>query len=220
MAMCEHCITGVSHEGTPEGTFTRIGGIDCYVAAPPGEHDTTKILLFLPDALGVLSPNSQLLADSFARSGYRTVMVDYFAGDPVPSELAFTGRHEGFSLDAWHARQPTDLVLARTRAAAVVTAAHPTFLKAPEDLERYRALAEAPLLLNTCEVDPPFPPEAQKVADEILGGGKYAPGYERTYWPGCTHGFAVRGDLSNPDVKAGMEGAFKATLGFLKKYFV
>ena len=40
-----------------------------------------------------------------------------------------------------------------------------------------------------------FPKEAQAIADEILGGGKYAPGYVRTYWEGCTHGFAVRGDL-------------------------
>lgn len=37
--------------------------------------------------------------------------------------------------------------------------------------------------------------EAQAKADEILGGGKFAPGYERTYWEGCTHGFAVRGDM-------------------------
>ena len=48
-----------------------------------------------------------------------------------------------------------------------------------------------------------FPIPAQEQADAILGGGKFAPGYERTYWPGVTHGFAVRGDLvsaipSNP----------------------
>lgn len=40
-----------------------------------------------------------------------------------------------------------------------------------------------------------FPPEQQTVADEVLGGRKFAPGYERTYWDGCAHGFAVRGDL-------------------------
>ena len=36
--------------------------------------------------------------------------------------------------------------------------------------------------------------EAQKLADEIFIG-KFTPGYERTYWDGCTHGFAVRGDM-------------------------
>ena len=40
-----------------------------------------------------------------------------------------------------------------------------------------------------------FPIEAQSKADEMFGSGKFAPGYERTYWDGCTHGFAVRGDL-------------------------
>ena len=40
-----------------------------------------------------------------------------------------------------------------------------------------------------------FPPAAQAAADEVLGGGKFAPGYERTYWEGCEHGYAVRGDM-------------------------
>lgn len=94
-------------------------------------------------------------------------------------------------------------------------------------------------MINSCETDPQFPQEAQKVADEILGGGKFAPGYERTYWDGCTHGFAVRGNLvspstrlelaltafanshdlqSDPKVKAGKEGAFEATIKFYNKY--
>jgi hypothetical protein len=59
-----------------------------------------------------------------------------------------------------------------------------------------------------------FPAESQAKADEILGNGKFAPGYERKYFPGCTHGFAVRGDMSNPLIKAGKEGSFKATVEF------
>ena len=50
-----------------------------------------------------------------------------------------------------------------------------------------------PLLINSCEVDNSFPPELQAKTDEILKG--FAPGYERTYWDGCVHGFAVRGDI-------------------------
>lgn len=57
------------------------------------------------------------------------------------------------------------------------------------------AKSKNPLLINSCETDSQFPPEKQKIADELLGGGKYAPGYERTYWDGCSHGFAVRGDM-------------------------
>ena len=58
-----------------------------------------------------------------------------------------------------------------------------------------------PVLFNTCEVDPQFPIESQKIADELLGDGKYSPGYKRTYWDGCTHGFAVRGDIVSLQTK-------------------
>ena len=85
------------------------------------------------------------------------------------------------------------------------------------DLEKF-AKTNVPLLINSCEVDDMYPAEKQKIGDEILGNGKHAPGYERTYWEGCTHGFAVRGDISNPKVKAGREGAFKATVEWFIKY--
>ena len=61
--------------------------------------------------------------------------------------------------------------------------------------QKYKETAKAPLLINSCTIDQPFPPSAQKIADEILGDGQFVPGYKRTYWEGCTHGFAVRGDL-------------------------
>ena len=54
------------------------------------------------------------------------------------------------------------------------------------------------MLINSCTIDQQFPIEAQKKADEILGNGQYKAGYKRTYWDGCTHGFAVRGDLVSP----------------------
>jgi len=95
---------------------------------------------------------------------------------------------------------------------------HPTFIAAPEDLERYKASSKAPLLINSCEVDKQFPATHQAKADEILGGGKFAPGYRREYFPGCTHGFAVRGDISIPEVKAGKEGAFKAAIAWFNTH--
>ena len=55
-------------------------------------------------------------------------------------------------------------------------------------------------------------------ADEILGGGKFAPGYKREYFEGYSHVFAVRGDMSDPKVKAGKEGAFKVAVAWIKEY--
>ncbi|KAJ3996971.1 dienelactone hydrolase [Lentinula boryana] len=95
---------------------------------------------------------------------------------------------------------------------------HPSLLKSPDDLDKYFTTSRVPLLLNTCTVDEQFPPPAQTQADAILGSGKFAPGYKREYFDGCTHGFAVRGDLSNPKVKAGKEGAFKASVDWLYQY--
>lgn len=96
------------------------------------------------------------------------------------------------SSDPLSARYTFDLAFDGVIKASVVT--HPSLLEV-SDLEKYASVAKAPLLINSCEVDQMFPPEKQAKADEILGGGKFAPGYERLYWDGCTHGFAVRGDL-------------------------
>lgn len=57
------------------------------------------------------------------------------------------------------------------------------------------AESKAPLLINGCEMDRHIPPEKQIVLDGMFGGGKFVPGYERTYWDGCAHGFAVRVDM-------------------------
>ncbi|KAJ3784694.1 dienelactone hydrolase, partial [Lentinula aff. detonsa] len=100
----------------------------------------------------------------------------------------------------------------------VVAIAHPSLVNVDADLQTYATKATAPLLVNSCSVDPKFPLEAQIKADELFGEGKFAPGYKREHWEGCSHGFAVRGDISDSKVKAGKEGAFKASVEWIKKY--
>ncbi|KZP30521.1 alpha/beta-hydrolase [Athelia psychrophila] len=248
MSLCANCIKGVRHEGTPTGTLTKIGGVDVYVATPEGDYAKDKVLLFLPDAFGLQLVNNQLLTDDFGNNGYKTILVDYLAGDPIPPD-AF--EQPDFNIGEWFVKHPIPSVhefavkviaalkeegvtkfgatgyclggricfdLAFEDAVQVVVTAHPSLLKSPEDLEKYLSTAKAPLLINSCTVDSQFPLEAQAKADEILGGGKYAPGYERKYFEGCTHGFAVRGDLSDPKIKAGKEGAFKESVSWFNKY--
>ena len=46
-------------------------------------------------------------------------------------------------------------------------------------------------------------------------------GYKREHFEGCSHGFAVRGDMSDPKVKAGKEGtegAFKAAVEWIREH--
>jgi anti-sigma factor RsiW len=65
--------------------------------------------------------------------------------------------------------------------------------------------------MNTNPNDPQLSDEGRQMADDIFGDGKFAPGYKRVHWEEAKHGFAVRGDLSNPHYKAAKEGSFKDT---------
>ncbi|KAI3616946.1 dienelactone hydrolase endo--beta-d-glucanase [Moniliophthora roreri] len=252
MALCDDCIKGVTHEGTPSGQWQKIGGVDCYVATPDGDYPKDKVILFLPDAFGIQLLNNQLLVSDFAANGFKTVAIDYFCGDPVPADI-MSPNYSGppFNKETWFAnhgpaqvrplvddvvqalnedgvtqfgatgycfggRYTFDLAFGNITKVSVVS--HPSRLTAPDDLEEYLRRSKAPLLINSCTVDAQFPLKAQAKADEILGDGKFSPGYKREYFDGCTHGFAVRGDLRDPKVKAGKEGAFKAAVGWFKKY--
>ncbi|KAJ7708957.1 Alpha/Beta hydrolase protein [Mycena rosella] len=247
MSFCKDCVTGVTHEGTPEGKIETIGGVECYIATPTVDYPKDKVLLFLTDAFGITLPNNQLLADDFARNGFRTIIPDYLHGDGVPVDIMETpGR---FDIPKWLSTHGTpdtrpllDSVITALKADGVTTfgatgycfggryvfdlafdgvisagaTSHPSLLQVPADLEKYAATAKAPLLINSCTTDTQFPLEAQAQADKIFAG--FAPGYKREYFDGCTHGFAIRGDLTDPKVKAGKEGAFTATVEWMLKY--
>ena len=96
---------------------------------------------------------------------------------------------------------PFVMTLAHENAIKAGVFTHPSRLKVPDDLNSLLEKSTVPVLFNTCEVDQAFPLDAQAKADDLLGDGKYKPGYQRTYWKGCTHGFAVRGDIVSYHVK-------------------
>ncbi|THU91937.1 dienelactone hydrolase endo-1,3,1,4-beta-D-glucanase [Dendrothele bispora CBS 962.96] len=249
MSLCDDCVKGVTHEGTPSGSFETINGVKCYVATPEGDYDKTKVLLFLTDVFGMKLNNNLLLADDFARNGYKTVMPDYLNDDPIPVDAMEKGE---FDITKWfpnHGAEQTrpgiDKVvealkgqgvekfsatgycfgaryvfdLAFTNLISVSVVSHPSLLKVPDDIQNYLSSSKAPLLINSCTIDQMFPMENAKITDEILGEGKFAPGYKRAFFEGMTHGFAVRGDMSKKEVKEAKEGAFKEAVMWLKKYF-
>lgn len=247
MSFCKHCVSGVRHEGTPAGKYETIGGIKTYVATPTVDYPKDKAILFLTDVFGHELENSRLLADDFAKNGFQVFLPDLFNGDPIPVEAMEKGSFDLSTWFPRHGSEQTrariDPVVAALKergvtkfgatgycfgaryvfdlafehAIHVSVVAHPSLLQV-EDLEKYTKTATAPLLINSCEVDGQFPAEKQARADELFGDGKFAPGYERKYWDGCTHGFSVRGDMSDPKVKAGKEGAFKASVEWFLKY--
>ncbi|KAL6301014.1 alpha/beta-hydrolase [Sparassis latifolia] len=248
MSLCADCFRGVRHEGEPEGKIEQIGGVECYVATPSVDYPRDKVILFLSDVFGIPLLNNRLLVDDFARNGFKTIMPDLFNGeavdvaafsDPNLDRRSWKAKHSPVSAAAivenvvkvltesgvtrigttsYCFGAQAAFYLARANISHVTVLSHPSALDVPADLESYHANSKAPLLINSCEVDTQFGPDCQAIADKIFGEGKFAPGYQRTYWEGCAHGFAVRGDLSDPKVKAGKEGSFKATVEFFAKY--
>lgn len=85
--------------------------------------------------------------------------------------------------------------LAQENVIKVGAVSHPSLLQLPGDLETLIQKSKAPILINSCDIDQQFPKEACDMADKLLGDQKYKPGYRRVHWPGCVHGFAVKGDL-------------------------
>ncbi|KAF9067238.1 alpha/beta-hydrolase [Rhodocollybia butyracea] len=211
------------------------------------EYPKDKALLFLADVYGMQFVNNQLLVDGFAANGILTYGIDFFFGDPTPADTMNQGAFDREAWRDRHPYERTraaidDVIkalkekgitafggigycfgavpLAIENVIKATVVAHPSRLQIPQDLEKYRAQSKAPFLIISCEFDPAFPIEAQGKADEIFGadGKNFAPGYQRTYWEGCRHGFAVRGDVSDPIVKKAKEGAFKESVDWIKKY--
>ena len=89
--------------------------MNTYVATPTIDYPKDKVVLFLTDVFGPQLVNAQLLADDFARSGFKvcfsffslprsqvlcdrligefaqTIVPDYLNGDPVPADAMDPG---------------------------------------------------------------------------------------------------------------------------------
>jgi hypothetical protein len=52
----------------PAGKIEKIGGVDSYIATPEVDYPKTKVVLFLPDVLGITFNNNKVrsLIDSWA----------------------------------------------------------------------------------------------------------------------------------------------------------
>ncbi|KAM0751405.1 hypothetical protein T439DRAFT_325541 [Meredithblackwellia eburnea MCA 4105] len=183
------CITGVIHEGSPKGSVNEINGTKTYVSLPTGEYDKSKALLFLTDAFGIELINNKLLADSFAANGIATYTGYCFGGRYV-------------------------VELAWDKTIKVGAVAHPSLLEIPKDLQKLKKTSTTPILWNIAEKDYMFTTAVADQADQILGGNDL---YKRIDYAGVEHGFAVRGDLSQPHIKESMEAAFKNTVEWIRE---
>jgi len=223
------CTVGVKHQGEATGEFKNIGDIDTYFAYPP-DKSTDNAVLVLTDVLGHRFLNAQLIADQFAANGYFTVMPDLFQGDPIP-----LNRGGGFDMNAWRAKHTPEHVdpvvdavikalkseygvkrigtvgycfgakyVVRFLKNGVTDAgyvAHPSWVTS----EELKAI-EGPFSIAAAETDGQLPPEKRHESEVILQSIKVP--YQINLYSGVSHGFAVRGDLSNKLVTYAKEQAF------------
>lgn len=235
---------GSLHEGTPSGDMIQIksGDVNAYIAKSSSPGD--KAILFLHDALGIRQ-NNQLLADSFAASGYTTLMPDLFNGDvfPVPQP-------EGFDLMGWftkgdkgdnpHLPPQVDPIVEAgletlksmgfSKIAAVgycfgakyvvrhyKNGVQAGFVAHPSfvDDEELAAIT-GPLSIAAAETDSIFPAEKRHKSEEILAQTKLP--YQITLYSGTSHGFAVKGDLSVKVQKFAKEKAFLQAVEWFEEH--
>jgi len=203
--------------------------VDTYLAYPK-DNKTDIAILILCDVIGNKFINAQLIADQFAANGYFVVVPDLFNGDPIP-----LNRGPDFDMTAWREKHTTETVdpimtavikalkeeygvkkiggagycfgakpLVRFLKKGAIDAgyvAHPSWVTADE----VRAI-EGPLSIAASETDGIFPPEKRHLTEEILKETKQP--FQINLYSGCSHGFAVRGDITNKQIKFAKEQAF------------
>ncbi|KAL1964017.1 hypothetical protein VTN77DRAFT_7563 [Rasamsonia byssochlamydoides] len=235
------CFTGFRHEGTPEGEIKSIGNVRTYFSYPKNNKTPDKAVFIISDVFGIYN-NSQLLADDFAANGYLTVIPDLFDGDQLALDALETGK---VNIQEWLAKHPVDKVdaiveatikhlredlgvkkiaaagycfggkyVARFLKEGKIDAgftAHPSFISKEE-----LAAIQKPFSIAAAETDQIFTRELRHESEEILI--KTGQPYQINLFSGVVHGFAVRGDLSKPQIKFAKEQALLQALAWFKYY--
>ncbi|KAF2664491.1 dienelactone hydrolase family protein [Microthyrium microscopicum] len=223
------CVQGVKHEGETFGKLEKVDNVEYYVTYPE-DKKTDKAILIFPDVMGHNVDNAKLIADQFAANGYFVVSVDQFDGDALPlnrpGDFDFMKWREGHTTEKGDKIAATILKELKEKYGAktigavgycwgaknvirnlkkgVIDAgyvAHPSFV----DADELRGI-EGPLSIAAAETDAIFPAEKRHESEKILQELKAT--YQINLYSGVSHGFSVRGDLSNPVIKYAKEQAF------------
>lgn len=93
------CLKSFPWAGAPTGKITTLANLPCYVAPPLSttSSKTTKLaILIIHDLLGYQSPNTRLLADSYASllPGCTVFIPDFFDGEQLDADAINEGRWE------------------------------------------------------------------------------------------------------------------------------
>ncbi|KAK3295414.1 dienelactone hydrolase family-domain-containing protein [Chaetomium fimeti] len=242
----------VAHTGEPVGEEVVHNDITLYITKPDEADPRTQAragsaVLFLTDVFGLALTENKLLADSFARAGYLTVVPDLFNGEPAPGDINVPGFNTTAFLEA-HEPPVTDPIIA-TAAAYLRTELNATRIGAPGycfgGRYAFRALSagteggafavgfaahpslltaeeigavEGPVAVAAADQDQLFNAAARAEAEEVLLG--VASPYQVNLYAGTQHGFGVRVDLEDAQQKYAKEEAFLQAVKWFDRFLV
>lgn len=233
------CTKVVFHTGEPTGQVITLAGLPTYVTKNYST-ESTKFLVIFGDIYGYKLINTQLVADTFASLlGYPVIMPDILNDDPFDFTKEEIGiwfaRHpvdgtietmKKFFQEFQKIHQKIDFIAGvgycfgakylshyLTKDSFlpfdVGAFAHPSFVS-----EEELAAISKPLIISAAETDSIFSVELRQKSESILREAKIH--YQIDLFQGVEHGFAVRGDLSNPVVKYAAEKALTDQVAFFK----
>lgn len=222
------CFKGFYRKGETKGLHKDIFGVDSYVVGL--ENPSDKVVVIMTDVYGNRLNNVLLTADQIAESGYQVYVPDILFNNPaldlnVPLDIpAWMASHPvdrahnlvtkylsdlrkhvnpkfvgiiGYCYGAKFAIKQIDSASGIVDACAI---AHPSLVT----IEDVAAIGK-PLLISAAEEDAIFPEEMRHLTEAKLK--EIGARYEIDLFSGVEHGFASRGDVSNPVVKFAMNKA-------------
>jgi len=227
----ECCKTGVLDSGEPTGTTTKIAGVDVYVAEPATFDGRAVLFLHDIFGMPFLN-NRLLSDDFAKLANVRVYLPDLFHGDaPSPKMFEDPEQRAKFDMNAFRAKHSDEevwkdihalldeiknnqgvkkvaaigycfggrytLKLGATDLVDAVAAAHASRVDIPTDIENIKK----PSLFLLSETDGLFTAEVIEKTKSILEAKKPQVSIFH-YYPGTSHGFAVRGRTSEDKVVA------------------
>ncbi|VVT58074.1 uncharacterized protein SAPINGB_P006024 [Magnusiomyces paraingens] len=237
------CAQGFKHTGTSTGKFVQLDGINYYVTGDES-FASSKLHILLTDILGNTFINNQLLADQFAQTGYFVVVPDLFNNDAVPLNPPTENRSN--FLNDWRPKHTPEItqpivdtivksILSKWAPKWIVATGycygakyavrllgtgsinsaaifHPSFIT----IDEIKAInvEKTTLYIGAAEVDPVFQATLRHETEDVLQ--KIGAKYRLTLNHGVSHGFAVRGDISDPWIKYAKERVFADAVDWFK----
>lgn len=231
------CIVANFHEGTPVGKHQSVYDLDTYVTGTNSE----RLIVIMTDLIGHKFNNVLLVADEFARNGYKVLVPDILKGDAYDITQGEGGIYTWLESHTSEITRPiVDEFLAKLRkdvgagvfvgvvgycfgakyaaqqAAAdgfadAIAIAHPSFVS----IEEVEAIKK-PIIISAATNDVVFPAELRHLTEAKLieTGARF----QINLFSGVEHGYSVRGDIMVPEIKYAKEKTLADQLSFFSLF--